>query len=110
MARYRAVASIAVIVVVVAAVSAAEPSGVAPFEPTVSLQQALELATAHVVEHQLDTAGQYLCGVTLRYDDRSPHRGHYWLVQWAWSLPRLGGELSLKVAMDGTVTGGPLGP
>jgi hypothetical protein len=78
--------------------------------PPISLSQALESASRYVTEHRIDLSGQFLQSITLQFEAAGEHRGHYWLVQWAWSQPRLGGEFSLRLYMDGTIEARRLGP
>jgi len=87
-----------------------------PLEPAraevhpINLRGALDRAEAAVREQGVDTSGQLLHSVSLRYDESPERRGSYWLVQWSWVEPRLGGEVSARVDMDGTVTVRRLGP
>ena len=78
--------------------------------PGLTLRQALDRAEAWVREQAVDTSGQRLHSVSLRYDEDPAHRGSYWLAQWTWLEPRLGGEVSVRVDMDGSVTVRRLGP
>lgn len=78
--------------------------------PGMTLRQALDRAEAWVREQAVDTSGQLLHSVSLRYDEGPARRGSYWLVQWTWLRPRLGGEVSVRVDMDGAVTARRIGP
>ncbi len=91
--------------------SKANAPGPAPsFVPAIPLERAIELARAFVLEQHLDVSGQFLASVSLRHDQQAPGAGLYWLVPWTWAQPRLGGEVAVRVAMDGSVQGGRLGP
>jgi hypothetical protein len=87
------------------------PDGEAvPSMPTLSIQNALDLAIKTVEEKKLNVTGQFIHSVHYEYDegkklypDGKNRRGFYWYVHWRWATPRLGGELSLRIFMDGEV-------
>jgi hypothetical protein len=76
--------------------------------PPLSLERALETAQAYAKTGGIDTSGQYVNSVSLQYDEDA--KSLYWLVQWMWSKPRMGGELGVRVYMDGQVVLARVGP
>jgi hypothetical protein len=78
--------------------------------PPLPLRQALDGAEAWLRDQGWDSSGQYLHSASLEYDDSPDSRGLYWRLSFAWVEPRLGGELELRVDMDGSVSGRRLGP
>ena len=80
-----------------------EPSAITPLKPLLSISEALDAAQGYVRTKGVDVSGQYIDSVRLNYDEGSRRQGHYWRVQWAWSLPRTGGEYGLRIYTDGTV-------
>jgi hypothetical protein len=87
-----------------------EPPTVTPSKPLLSIAEALDAAQGYVRAKGVDVSGQYIHSVRLSYDDGSRRQGHYWRIQWAWSLPRMGGEYGLRIYTDGTVIPDPAGP
>jgi hypothetical protein len=85
-------------------------SRMAPFVPAITVSAAVVIAEQYAKEHRVSLDGQYIRCAELRYDSAPSRRDHYWLIQWAWSSPRIGGEYGVKVYMDGTVVPQPCGP
>jgi len=81
-----------------------------PFEPTLSICEALYICERYVNENKVDISSQYIHSVRLNYDDGTKKKGHYWGIQWMWLTPKMGGEYGLRVYMDGTVVPEPCGP
>ncbi len=79
------------------------------FKPDISISEALSIAERYIKENRIDVSEQYINNVRLLYDDGTK-KGIHWHIQWAWSLPRLGGEFSLKIYMDGTIIPRVCGP
>ena len=73
------------------------------FNPALPISDAVSIAERFVREREVDVSGQYVHSVQLNYDDGTRRKGHYWRVQWMWSMPKSGGEYSVRVYMDGTV-------
>lgn len=86
-----------------------ERSAVTPFRPLLTISEALDAAEGYVRTKGVDLSGQYIHSVRLYYDEGSGRQGYFWRVQWAWSLPRMGGEYGLRIYTDGTVIPEPAG-
>jgi hypothetical protein len=86
-------------------VADAQPS---PDVPALPRRKAVELAEAFVAQNAADVSGQQLSSVTLQVDRETGEL--YWLAQWSWTQPRLGGEYGLRVYMDGRMKEARLGP
>lgn len=86
--------------------ASAAPTG----PPLLPLPDAVRLAEEWVREHGVDLSGQHLDSARLRWDDGPDHKGRYWHLQWAWSVPRLGGEFGARVYMNGSVVSQRCGP
>jgi hypothetical protein len=78
--------------------------------PPIPIGRALEMVGAHARERGLDLAGQFVHAARLEYDDASRihpdgkrRRGPFWYIHWRWATPRLGGEVSARVYMDGEI-------
>jgi len=82
----------------------------ASFTPRVGLVDAVAAAERDARERTINLSGQHIRHAELRYDDTAGRKDHYWLIQWAWSQPRLGGEYGARVYMDGTVVPQRCGP
>jgi hypothetical protein len=54
----------------------------------------MEIATRWVAEHRPDLAGQHLAGVTIQNGPGGA--GRFWLLQWAWDQPKMGGEFAKR--------------
>jgi hypothetical protein len=103
--------------VAAAAIAAASPSGAAPpptptavAGPPLGLSEAVAIAEKWVSDRGVDVSGQYISSVRICYDEGPERKGRYWHVQWAWAMPRLGGEFGARVYMDGTVIPQRCGP
>jgi hypothetical protein len=83
---------------------------ITPPKPFLSISEALNTAQGYAQAKGVDVSGQYIHSVQLNYDQGGRRQGYYWHVQWAWFLPRMGGEYGLRVYTDGTVVPEPLGP
>jgi hypothetical protein len=78
--------------------------------PAIPIGRAVELAERHAREQGLDLAGQFVHAARLEYDDATRihpdgkrRRGQYWYVHWRWAMPRMGGETSVRVYLDGEI-------
>ncbi len=83
------------------------------FKPDISISEALSIAETYIKENRIDVSEQYINNIRLFYDDvisKEVKKGIHWHIQWAWSPPRLGGEFSLKIYMDGTIIPHVCGP
>lgn len=83
---------------------------VAPFQPAISIGEALGMADRYIQENGVDIAGQYIRLVRLDYSTAPERKGPYWRIHWTWATPRLGGEYGLKIFMDGTIVPERAGP
>lgn len=81
-----------------------------PFQPVLSIGEALQIADQFVRQENVDLSLQYIHSIQMHYDSGVKRKGHYWRVQWMGSIPRMGGEYGLRVYMDRTVLPEPLGP
>jgi hypothetical protein len=77
-------------------------------DPQLDLHQALDIAEAQLREAGVELSGMRLQAALLDYDDGSrvypdgkKRRGPFWYIHWGWSQPRLGGDISVRVFMDG---------
>lgn len=77
-------------------------------DPALSLRQALDIAEARLREAGVELSEMCLQAASLDYDDGSriypdgkKRRGQFWYIHWAWSQPKLGGDVSVRVFMDG---------
>jgi hypothetical protein len=90
--------------------SEAKSTGVPADSPAISLADAVEMAQAFVARAGADVGDQYIHAARLEYEDGSRiypdgkrRKGQYWYVHWRWARPRLGGEISVRVFMDGEI-------
>jgi hypothetical protein len=91
------------------ALAEAPPTGTPPPPPRLPLAEALKRADKFVQSRGLDLAGRHIGAAQLQYDDRD-RKEAYWLIVWAWDSPRLGGEYTLWIYMDGDIVEHRLGP
>jgi len=83
------------------------------FKPDISLSEALSIAEGYIKENRIDISEQYINNIRLLYDNGSSQevkKDIHWHIQCAWSPPRLGGEFSPKIYMDGTIIPRVCGP
>ncbi len=85
--------------------------------PAISLPKALEIAEKTLAEKRIDLRGQILHTATLEFDDGKriypdgkPRQGHFWYIHWRWEKPRLGGDFSMRIFMNGEAVVEPHGP
>lgn len=78
--------------------------------PPISIAQAVERAQAYARDRGFDLEGQFVHMARLEYDDGGRlhtdgkrRRGQYWDLHWRWAMPRMGGEVSARVYMDGEI-------
>ena len=90
--------------------SEAKSAGILADSPAIPLTGAVEMAQAFVARAGVDLGDQYVHAVRLEYEDGSRiypdgkrRRGQYWYVHWRWASPRLGGDISVRVFMDGEI-------
>jgi hypothetical protein len=83
---------------------------VAPFQPAISIGEALGIADRYIQENGVDIAGQYIHFARLDYSTAPEKKRPYWRIHWTWATPRLGGEYGLKIFMDGTIVPERAGP
>ncbi len=83
---------------------------ITPFQPAISIGEALNLADRYIKENGVDISGQYIHLARLDYSSPPGKTGHYWRIHWTWATPRLGGEYGLKIFMDGTMVPERAGP
>lgn len=83
---------------------------VAPFQPAISIGEALGMADRYIKENGVDIAGQYIYFARLDYSNAPEKKGLYWRIHWTWATPRLGGEYGLKIFMDGMIVPERAGP
>lgn len=85
-------------------------SQTSPKFPAISIKEALQLTERYIVDNKLIITGQYINSIQLEYDngykqypDGKKRIGQYWYIHWRWSKPRLGGEHSMRIFMDGEI-------
>jgi len=90
--------------------SEAKGASVLADSPAISLAHAVEMAQAYVARAGVDLGDQFVHAVRLKFEDGSRiypdgkrRKGQYWYVHWRWARPRLGGEISVRVFMDGEI-------
>jgi hypothetical protein len=90
--------------------SEVKSAGVPTDSPAISLAGAIEMAQTYVARAGVDLGDQFVHAVRLEYEDGTRiypdgkrRRGQYWYVHWRWARPRLGGEISVRVFMDGEI-------
>lgn len=81
-----------------------------PKFPAISINEALQLAEIYVGNNKLNITGQFINSIQLEYDDGlrlypdgKKRIGHYWYINWRWAKPKLGGEHSIKIFMNGEI-------
>jgi hypothetical protein len=68
------------------------------------------LAEKTLADKKLDVTGQFIHSIHLEYEDGKRlypdgknRRGFYWYVHWRWAKPQMGGELSMRIFMNGEI-------